>query len=104
MAERGKRLDGRNGKYRFLLEACIYNLLEVEGIPVILANAQHMKNAPGRKTDMKDAEWIADLLKHGLLKKSFVPKRDGREEIVRRTAKRIESLGFKVTVEEVSAA
>jgi transposase len=57
----------------------VYNLLEVEGIPAILVNAQHIKNVPGRKTDMKDAEWIADLLKHGLLKKSFVPKREGRE-------------------------
>jgi transposase len=57
----------------------VYNLLEVEGIPAILVNAQHIKNVPGRKTDVKDAEWIADLLKHGLLKKSFVPKRDGRE-------------------------
>jgi transposase len=57
----------------------VYNLLEVEEIPVILVNAQHIKNVPGRKTDVKDAEWIADLLKHGLLKKSFVPKREGRE-------------------------
>jgi transposase len=57
----------------------VYNLLEAEGIPVILVNAQHIKNVPGRKTDVKDAEWIADLLKHGLLKKSFVPKRAGRE-------------------------
>jgi transposase len=57
----------------------IYNLLEVKEIPVILVNAQHIKNVPGRKTDVKDAEWIADLLKHGLLKKSFVPKREDRE-------------------------
>lgn len=38
-----------------------------------LCNAAHIKQAPGRKTDQKDAEWIADLLRHGLLKKSFVP-------------------------------
>ena len=57
----------------------VYNLLEVEGIPAILANARDIKNVPGRKTDVKDAEWIADLLKHGLLKKSFVPKREDRE-------------------------
>jgi transposase len=57
----------------------VYNLLEVEGIPAILVNAQHIKNVPGKKTDVKDAEWIADLLRHGLLKKSFVPKREGRE-------------------------
>jgi transposase len=57
----------------------VYNLLEVEEIPAILVNARDIKNVPGRKTDVKDAEWIADLLKHGLLKKSFVPKREGRE-------------------------
>lgn len=38
-----------------------------------LANAAHIKNVPGRKTDQKDAEWIAELLRHGLIKKSFVP-------------------------------
>lgn len=38
-----------------------------------LCNAAHVKQVPGRKTDQKDAEWIADLLRHGLLKKSFVP-------------------------------
>lgn len=63
----------------------IFNLMEVEGIPAILVNAQHIKAVPGRKTDVKDAEWIADLLRHGLLKASFVPKRDMRElrELVR---------------------
>jgi transposase len=39
----------------------------------VLVNAQHMKAVPGRKTDVKDAEWIADLLQHGLLKASFIP-------------------------------
>jgi transposase len=57
----------------------IFNLLEVEGIPAILVNAQHVKNVPGRKTDVKDSEWIADLLRHGLLKASFVQKREDRE-------------------------
>jgi hypothetical protein len=38
-----------------------------------LANAQHIKNVPGRKTDQKDAEWIAQLLQHGLLRPSYVP-------------------------------
>lgn len=63
----------------------IFNLLEVEEIPTILVNAQHIKAVPGRKTDVKDAEWIADLLRHGLLKASFVPTRDKRElrELVR---------------------
>ncbi|WP_399632655.1 transposase [Sporosarcina sp. SG10008] len=48
-------------------------------------NAQHMKAVPGRKTDVKDAEWIAKLLRHGLLKASFIPDRNQRElrELVR---------------------
>jgi hypothetical protein len=41
---------------------------------VVLANAKHIKFVPGRKTDVKDAEWIADLLQHGLLKASFIPE------------------------------
>lgn len=63
----------------------IFNILEVEEIPAILVNAQDSRNLPGRKTDVKDSEWLADLLKHGLLKPSFVPKRDMRElrELVR---------------------
>lgn len=63
----------------------IFNILEVEDVPAILVNAQDVKNVPGRKTDVKDAEWLADLLKHGLLKASFVPKREMRElrELVR---------------------
>jgi transposase len=39
----------------------------------MLVNAQHIKRVPGRKTDIKDAEWIAQLLQHGLLRPSFVP-------------------------------
>lgn len=63
----------------------IYNLLELEDIQTLVVNAKHMKAVPGRKTDIKDAEWIADLLKHGLLKGSFIPSRDQRElrELVR---------------------
>ncbi len=56
----------------------IYNLLEGQ-FEVLLVNAQHIKNVPGRKTDVKDSEWIADLLRHGLLRPSFVPDRDQRE-------------------------
>jgi transposase len=40
---------------------------------LIVGNAHHIKNVPGRKTDVKDAEWIADLVRHGLIKASFVP-------------------------------
>jgi hypothetical protein len=64
----------------------IYNLLELEdGLEVFVVNAQHMKQVPGRKTDVKDSEWIADLLKHGLLKPSYIPNREQRElrELVR---------------------
>lgn len=64
----------------------IYNLLELEpSIKTYVVNAQHIKNVPGRKTDVKDAEWIADLLKHGLLKPSYIPNREQRElrELVR---------------------
>jgi len=50
----------------------IYNILEFN-FEVMVVNAQHLKNVPGRKTDVKDAEWIADLLRHGLLRGSFIP-------------------------------
>ena len=57
----------------------LYNLFELSGLPAMVVNAQHMKSLPGRKTDMKDAEWISDLLQHGLLRASFIPDRDQRE-------------------------
>lgn len=50
----------------------VYNLLEAS-FTVLVVNAQHIKNVPGRKTDVKDAEWIAQLLQHGLLRGSFIP-------------------------------
>jgi transposase len=56
----------------------IYNLFEGH-IEVLVVNAQHIKAVPGRKTDTKDAEWIADLLQHGLLKASFIPSAPQRE-------------------------
>ena len=51
----------------------------------MVVNARHMKAVPGRKTDVKDAEWIADLLQHGLLQPSYIPDKDQRElrELVR---------------------
>jgi len=57
----------------------LYNLFEIMGLEAIVVNASHMKALPGRKTDVKDAQWIADLLRHGLLKASFIPDRDQRE-------------------------
>jgi hypothetical protein len=56
----------------------IWNLLEGH-FELVLVNAAHIKNVPGRKTDMKDCDWIAQLLQHGLLRGSFVPERSIRE-------------------------
>jgi len=56
----------------------VFNILE-NNFEVLLVNAQHVKAVPGRKTDIKDAEWIAELLRHGLLKASFVPPLGQRE-------------------------
>jgi transposase len=63
----------------------IVNLLEAENIEFLVVNAQHMKAVPGRKTDVKDSEWICQLLRHGLIKASFIPDRNQRElrELVR---------------------
>ena len=63
----------------------LYNVLEASELNTIVVNAHHMKAVPGRKTDAKDAEWIADLLQHGLLKASYIPSKDQRElrELVR---------------------
>lgn len=57
----------------------LYNLFELMDLNAIVVNASHMKALPGRKIDVKDAEWIADLLRHGLLKASFIPGREQRE-------------------------
>ncbi|AEM72797.1 IS110 family transposase [Caldicellulosiruptor acetigenus] len=63
----------------------IYNILEIEGLNPMVVNANHIKNVPGRKTDVKDAEWIAGLLQHGLLQGSYIPSREQRElrELIR---------------------
>ncbi len=76
----------------------LYNVLEVMEIPAMVVNAQHMKAVPGRKTDVKDAEWIADLCQHGLLKASYIPDKDQRElrELVRYRKSLIEDQGREV--------
>src|SRR6266699_111264 len=56
----------------------VFNLLEGR-FQVILVNAQHMKAVPGHKTDIRDSEWLADLLRHGLLKASFIPPKPIRD-------------------------
>jgi len=70
----------------------LYNIFELEGIEAMIVNAQHMKAIPGRKTDVNDAQWIAKLLRHGLLRASFIPDREQREyrELTRYRNSRIE--------------
>ena len=69
--------SGGDGKYSVYWKP-IWNVLEGE-MELLLCNAHHIKAVSGRKTDVKDAEWIADLLQHGLLRASFVPPRPQRE-------------------------
>lgn len=71
----------------------VYNILEGY-FDITLANAQHIKNVPGRKTDVTDAEWIAKLLRFGLIEPSFVPSVDLRElrELTRLRKKRVGNL------------
>ena len=57
----------------------LFNILESCGMPAIVVNAQHMKAVSGRKTDVSDAQWIAKLLQHGLLRASFMPDKTQRE-------------------------
>jgi len=57
----------------------VWNVLEPAGFELLLANGQEVKVVPGRKTDQKDSQWIADLHKHGLLRNSFVPPRAIRD-------------------------
>lgn len=89
----------------------VYNILE-DSFQLLLINAAHIKTVPGRKTDVKDAEWIAELLRHGLLRASFVPAQGQRElreltrcrttfvreraALVNRVAKTLESANIKL--------
>ena len=70
----------------------VYAVLEGH-FELIVGNARHIRNVPGRKTDVKDAEWIAELVRHGLIAKSFVPARPLRElrELLRYRPKLVES-------------
>jgi transposase len=70
----------------------VYSVLE-GSFELIVGNARHIRNVPGRKTDVKDAEWIADLVRHGLIAKSFVPPPPLRElrELLRYRGKLVES-------------
>lgn len=57
----------------------LYNILGSSELQAMVVNARHMNAVPGRKTDVKDAEWIADLLQHGLLQTSYIPNKAQRE-------------------------
>ncbi len=72
----------------------VHNVLE-HHLSVILVNARHIKNVPGRKTDIGDSKWLASLLRHGLLRGSFIPEKNIRQwrELTRQRRKLVESLG-----------
>jgi len=89
-----------------LSESCTHVAMESTGVywkpvnailegafQIVVANARHVKKVPGRKTDVKDAEWLADLLCHGLLRPSFVPPQPIRElrDLTRYRRKLVES-------------
>jgi transposase len=57
----------------------VWHILSDDDFELLLANAAHIKNVPGRKTDVKDAEWVSDLLAHGLIRPSFVPDSQTQE-------------------------
>jgi transposase len=71
----------------------VFNILE-DSVEVILVNARHIKNVPGRKTDVKDSEWLCKLLRNGLVRGSFVPPKDIRElrDLVRYRKKLIQAI------------
>ena len=71
----------------------VHNILE-EAVEVILVNARHVKNVPGRKTDIADSRWLAGLLRHGLIKGSFIPPKHVREwrDITRCRQKHVQTL------------
>jgi transposase len=89
----------------------VFNVLE-GSLEVMLVNAQHVKHVPGRKTDAKDSEWLAELLIHGLLKPSFIPPKPQRElremtryratlvrdraRVVNRVQKQLEGMNIKL--------
>jgi len=91
----------------------VYNILELYGIDIMVVNAHHVKNVPGRKTDKGDAKWLSKLLAQGLLKPSYVPDKEQRElrEVTRyrkslteerarelnRLSKMLESANIKLT-------
>jgi len=91
----------------------VWHVLE-SNFELVLANAAHIRNVPGRKSDVSDAVWIADLLAHGLIRSSFVPpqpiqelrdltrmRKQLRREIVQHT-QRLTSLGYEVEIRKAA--
>ncbi|WP_232632055.1 IS110 family transposase, partial [Methylobacterium sp. Leaf118] len=79
----------------------VWHVLSAEGRTLILANAAHVKNVPGRKTDVADAVWLSDLLAHGLIRASFVPEAETqvmrtllrtRKQLVREQASHVQRI------------
>ena len=72
----------------------VHNVLE-DSVQVVLVNARDMHNVPGRKTDIGDSKWLAGLLRHGLLKSSFIPPQDVRQwrDLTRLRKKYVHTLG-----------
>ena len=79
----------------------VWHILSDSEFTLVLANAAHVKNVPGRKTDINDATWLADLLAHGLIRASFVPESETqdmrallrtRKQLVREKASHIQRL------------
>jgi len=66
--------DRPRGRHRAPARPYFHALCEAEQLEVLLVNARHVKNVPGRKTDAKDAEWLAELCEVGLLRGSFIPR------------------------------
>lgn len=73
----------------------VWNILEAYSYDLILANARQVKNVPGRKTDQRDAEWLAQLLRSGLVERSFVPGVEQRDlrDLTRRRRKLLQQIG-----------
>jgi transposase len=74
----------------------VFNILEGQ-LQVVLVNARHIKAVPGRKTDGRDCEWLADLLRHGLVRASFIPPREIRE--IRELTRYRQAVGKEHTAE-----
>lgn len=76
----------------------VFNLLEEAGLPVMLVNPQQRKTLPGHKTDIKDARWLADLLRHGLLRASFIPPAEIRalRELTRYRAAQVRQRAYEI--------